>query len=84
MLEVEAVGGGAGCRAMNAGTIIHSSIITSGRTGIRYGLRQTKEYTARNDQVCEGRFQLKSLATLIWNLKTMPILLNRQNCVKPL
>lgn len=73
------VGGAAGCRAMNEGMRRARRSTTRGRTVKRYGSRQTKVYTARNERVCDVVCHDRRRMTFDWKTNTTPILaLNRR------
>lgn len=59
---------------MKEGMRIARRRTANGRTVRRYGSRQTKVYTARNERVCDHCFQLSRRITLAWKTKTTPIL----------
>ena len=57
-----------------AGTMTKKRAPAMGRTGRRYGSRQTKEQTARREMVCEGFRQVRRRSRRFWKTNTTPIL----------
>ena len=57
-----------------AGTMTKKRAPAIGRTGRRYGSRQTKEQTARREMVCEGFRQVRRRSRRFWKTNTTPIL----------
>ena len=66
--------GGGGCLAMNAGTMMKSSITTTGNTASSCGSRHMNEYTANAAKVCVGCFHERTRNRRCWNTKTTPTL----------
>ena len=63
-----------GCRVRKAGTMIKKRDEIRGTVASKPGLRKQKVYSPKNERVCVGTLQEKSLISLFSKMKTIPTL----------